>query len=90
MDFSGNHEDESVQAYSRRDDNTCANTHTRMNGHGNNGNFKNGYKANGVQMFKAEFETVGCVAVDSYGNCAAATSTGGLVNKMAGRIGEQS
>lgn len=40
-------------------------------------------------MFKAEFETVGCVAVDSYGNCAAATSTGGLVNKMAGRIGEQ-
>lgn len=32
--------------------------------------------------------TVGCVAVDSLGNLAAATSTGGLVNKMAGRIGD--
>ncbi|KAL8474779.1 hypothetical protein ACS0TY_031279 [Phlomoides rotata] len=33
-------------------------------------------------------ETVGCVAVDGNGNLAAATSTGGLVNKMAGRIGD--
>ncbi|XP_057867104.1 isoaspartyl peptidase/L-asparaginase 1 isoform X2 [Cryptomeria japonica] len=33
-------------------------------------------------------ETVGCVVVDNQGNCAAATSTGGLVNKMAGRIGD--
>lgn len=32
--------------------------------------------------------TVGCVAVDSLGNLAAATSTGGLVNKMVGRIGD--
>ncbi|KAK8961808.1 Isoaspartyl peptidase/L-asparaginase 1 [Platanthera guangdongensis] len=32
--------------------------------------------------------TVGCVAVDGCGNLAAATSTGGLVNKMAGRIGD--
>ncbi|GAB4845368.1 hypothetical protein Ancab_038776 [Ancistrocladus abbreviatus] len=32
--------------------------------------------------------TVGCVAVDSNGNMAAATSTGGLVNKMVGRIGD--
>ncbi|KAH0662896.1 hypothetical protein KY284_027827 [Solanum tuberosum] len=32
--------------------------------------------------------TVGCVAVDSSGNLAAATSTGGLVNKMVGRIGD--
>ncbi|KAM7526195.1 hypothetical protein LguiA_016097 [Lonicera macranthoides] len=32
--------------------------------------------------------TVGCVAVDSHGNLAAATSTGGLVNKMVGRIGD--
>ncbi|KAG8388785.1 hypothetical protein BUALT_Bualt02G0161300 [Buddleja alternifolia] len=30
--------------------------------------------------------TVGCVAVDSYGNLAAATSTGGCTNKMVGRI----
>lgn len=36
---------------------------------------------------KPEFETVGCVAVDVHGSCAAATSTGGLVNKMVGRIG---
>ncbi|VVA21343.1 PREDICTED: isoaspartyl [Prunus dulcis] len=32
--------------------------------------------------------TVGCVAVDSLGNLASATSTGGLVNKMVGRIGD--
>lgn len=37
---------------------------------------------------QAEFETVGCTAVDISGNCAAATSTGGLVNKMTGRIGK--
>ncbi|XP_078443603.1 putative isoaspartyl peptidase/L-asparaginase 2 isoform X3 [Wolffia australiana] len=33
-------------------------------------------------------ETVGCVAVDTQGRCAAATSTGGLMNKMEGRIGD--
>eukprot|EP00252_Welwitschia_mirabilis_P014085 TRINITY_DN31106_c0_g1_i1.p1 TRINITY_DN31106_c0_g1~~TRINITY_DN31106_c0_g1_i1.p1 ORF type:complete len:306 (+),score=63.06 TRINITY_DN31106_c0_g1_i1:328-1245(+) len=33
-------------------------------------------------------ETVGCVVVDNKGNCVAATSTGGLVNKMVGRIGD--
>ncbi|XP_006650293.1 isoaspartyl peptidase/L-asparaginase 1 [Oryza brachyantha] len=32
--------------------------------------------------------TVGCVAIDSAGNLATATSTGGLVNKMVGRIGD--
>ena len=32
--------------------------------------------------------TVGCVALDSYGNLAAATSTGGLENKMPGRVGD--
>ncbi|KAL6637327.1 hypothetical protein ACP70R_024899 [Stipagrostis hirtigluma subsp. patula] len=32
--------------------------------------------------------TVGCVAVDAAGNLAAATSTGGHVNTMAGRIGD--
>ncbi|XP_071696051.1 isoaspartyl peptidase/L-asparaginase-like [Rutidosis leptorrhynchoides] len=32
--------------------------------------------------------TVGCVAVDGQGNLTAATSTGGLVNKMVGRIGD--
>jgi L-asparaginase / beta-aspartyl-peptidase len=32
--------------------------------------------------------TVGAVAVDRFGNLAAATSTGGYTNKMAGRIGD--
>ena len=32
--------------------------------------------------------TVGCVALDSYGNIAAGTSTGGMTNKKYGRIGD--
>lgn len=36
----------------------------------------------------SQLGTVGCVAVDSQGNLATATSTGGLVNKMVGRIGD--
>jgi beta-aspartyl-peptidase (threonine type) len=32
--------------------------------------------------------TVGCVALDKYGNLAAATSTGGTADKLAGRIGD--
>jgi beta-aspartyl-peptidase (threonine type) len=32
--------------------------------------------------------TVGAVALDSFGNLAAATSTGGIVNKYAGRVGD--
>ena len=32
--------------------------------------------------------TVSCVALDIYGNLAAATSTGGVVNKMPGRVGD--
>ena len=35
-----------------------------------------------------KYGTVGCVVVDSYGNLAAATSTGGLTNKKYGRIGD--
>lgn len=33
-------------------------------------------------------ETVGCVALDNYGNISAATSTGGRQNKMPGRVGD--
>lgn len=33
-------------------------------------------------------ETVGCVALDIYGNISAATSTGGRQNKMPGRVGD--
>lgn len=36
----------------------------------------------------SQLGTVGCVAVDGNGNLATATSTGGLVNKMVGRIGD--
>jgi len=32
--------------------------------------------------------TVGCVAIDQYGNISAATSTGGLTGKMPGRVGD--
>ncbi len=32
--------------------------------------------------------TVGCVAIDQYGNIAAATSTGGRTGKMPGRVGD--
>lgn len=35
-----------------------------------------------------KFGTVGAVALDQYGNLAAATSTGGMTNKMAGRVGD--
>lgn len=35
-----------------------------------------------------KYGTVGAVALDKYGNLAAATSTGGLVNKRYGRIGD--
>ena len=35
-----------------------------------------------------KYGTVGCVVVDSYGDLAAATSTGGLTNKKYGRIGD--
>ncbi|GLT40208.1 hypothetical protein SLA2020_143610 [Shorea laevis] len=42
---------------------------------------------NGLPISIYAPETVGCVAVDSQGRCAAATSTGGLMNKMTCRIG---
>jgi beta-aspartyl-peptidase (threonine type) len=35
-----------------------------------------------------KFGTVGCVALDIYGNLAAGTSTGGLTNKEYGRVGD--
>jgi beta-aspartyl-peptidase (threonine type) len=39
---------------------------------------------------KAKFGTVGAVALDSHGNLAAATSTGGMSNKRWGRVGDSS
>jgi beta-aspartyl-peptidase (threonine type) len=41
-----------------------------------------------VREANEKFGTVGAVAVDKYGNLAAATSTGGVVNKRFGRIGD--
>ncbi len=35
-----------------------------------------------------KFGTVGAVALDKFGNLAAATSTGGMTNKMPGRVGD--
>ncbi|KAJ1383151.1 Peptidase T2, asparaginase 2 [Sesbania bispinosa] len=43
---------------------------------------------NGLPISVYAPETVGCVVVDREGRCAAATSTGGLMNKMIGRIGD--
>lgn len=37
---------------------------------------------------KTKFGTVGAVALDQYGNLAAATSTGGMTNKLPGRVGD--
>jgi len=41
-----------------------------------------------MMMEKDVKGTVGCVALDKYGNIAAATSTGGLTGKMPGRVGD--
>ncbi|CAJ1973424.1 unnamed protein product [Sphenostylis stenocarpa] len=43
---------------------------------------------NGLPISVYAPETVGCVVVDKEGRCAAGTSTGGLMNKMSGRIGD--
>ncbi|KAK2404029.1 N-terminal nucleophile aminohydrolase (Ntn hydrolase) superfamily protein [Trifolium repens] len=51
-------------------------------------NEKSPLKMNGLPMSAYTPETVGCVVVDNEGRCAAATSTGGLMNKMSGRIGD--
>lgn len=49
---------------------------------------ENQLQMNGLPISLYAPETVGCVVVDKQGHCAAATSTGGLMNKMTGRIGD--
>lgn len=41
-----------------------------------------------TQLPKQKGETVGCVALDQFGNITAGTSTGGRQNKMPGRVGD--
>jgi len=43
-----------------------------------------------LETEEKKFGTVGAVAIDKYGNLAAATSTGGMTNKRFGRIGDSS
>jgi beta-aspartyl-peptidase (threonine type) len=47
-------------------------------------------EAGQYQVNRKEHGTVGAVALDKDGNIAAATSTGGLENKVPGRIGDSS
>jgi beta-aspartyl-peptidase (threonine type) len=45
-------------------------------------------QAGGISDRKYKYGTVGCVALDKYGNLAAGTSTGGMTNKEFGRVGD--
>jgi beta-aspartyl-peptidase (threonine type) len=45
-------------------------------------------KQSGVFSKDLYYGTVGCVALDSHGNLAAGTSTGGRTNKKSGRVGD--
>ena len=49
-----------------------------------------GYSPGVQQLFNNQqaHDTVGAVALDAHGNVAAATSTGGITAKMAGRVGD--
>ncbi|GIV44384.1 MAG: hypothetical protein KatS3mg035_1507 [Bacteroidia bacterium] len=41
-----------------------------------------------IQFHESKYGTVGAVALDKYGNLAAGTSTGGIQNKLPGRVGD--
>jgi beta-aspartyl-peptidase (threonine type) len=47
-----------------------------------------GYEEEHIFMEGRKYGTVGAVALDQYGNLAAATSTGGMTNKRYGRVGD--
>ena len=49
-----------------------------------------GSSADGTAGSENSHDTVGAVALDSFGNLAAATSTGGTLNKAPGRVGDSS
>ncbi len=46
------------------------------------------FTSEGNGIAGGKFGTVGAVALDQYGNLAAATSTGGMTNKRYGRVGD--
>merc|ERR1719313_3217905 len=46
------------------------------------------YKSNVSSLFAKGHDTVGCVAFDGSGNIACGTSTGGVVGKRRGRVGD--
>ncbi len=46
------------------------------------------YQLDHADKSEKKFGTVGAVAIDIYGNLAAATSTGGMTNKRFGRVGD--
>lgn len=48
----------------------------------------NSFQLDHFSIKDEKFGTVGAVAIDSFGNIAAATSTGGMTNKKFGRIGD--
>lgn len=48
----------------------------------------NAFQLDHTKKKDSKFGTVGAVACDSYGNVAAATSTGGMTNKKYGRVGD--
>ena len=45
-------------------------------------------RINDPYLYDEKYGTVGAVALDQYGNLAAATSTGGMTNKRYGRVGD--
>lgn len=46
------------------------------------------YLKSHILLHRGKMGTVGAVAVDIHGNVACATSTGGMLNKMEGRVGD--
>jgi beta-aspartyl-peptidase (threonine type) len=53
-----------------------------------NGGKPQSYEEDNIFVEGKKYGTVGAVALDQYGNLAAATSTGGMTNKRYGRIGD--
>lgn len=49
---------------------------------------KSKMKISNLNKYSNKIGTVGAVALDKYGNISAATSTGGMTNKMPGRVGD--